>query len=94
MAQFILCGGLFAVHGRAGLEQLSWFVPSRWAFAMAAATVNLNKISEPQDTDPLWNHTQAVWTQDAVMLAVIGVTLLLVTALLLRRLDPRHSRGS
>ena len=42
MAQLVLCGGLFSVHGRAGLEQLSWIVPARWAFAMAAATINLN----------------------------------------------------
>lgn len=89
MGQLVLCGGLFSVHGRAGLEQLSWFVPARWAFAMAAATINLNS---PGSSDPLWDHTASVWLQDGLMLAVLTISLLGVTGLLLKRLDPRHSK--
>ncbi|HEY6425486.1 MAG TPA: FHA domain-containing protein [Pseudonocardiaceae bacterium] len=90
MLQLILCGGLFAVHGRAGLEQLSWLVPARWAYAMGAATLDLTRLP-PRSNDSLWNHTAHAWALDTLSLGTIGLTLVLVTALLLRRLDPHRS---
>jgi ABC transport system ATP-binding/permease protein len=44
MFQVILTGGVFALAGKAGLEQVAWLSPSRWGFAATASTVNLNVI--------------------------------------------------
>ena len=35
MIQVVTTGGIFAIHGTAGLEQIAWFTPSRWGFAAA-----------------------------------------------------------
>jgi ABC-type multidrug transport system ATPase subunit len=45
--QVIMTGGIFALNGKAGLDQLSWLAPSRWGFAATASTSNLNVISLP-----------------------------------------------
>ena len=45
MAQLVLCGGLFEVVGRQGVEQLSWAAPSRWGYAAAAASVDLRSLA-------------------------------------------------
>lgn len=90
MLQLILCGGLFPVQGRAGLEQLSWLVPARWAYAMGAATVDLNRLPTSK-ADNSWNHTVDAWTVDTSSLGAIGLTLVLITAVLLRRRDPNRS---
>jgi hypothetical protein len=90
MLQLILCGGLFPVQDRAGLEQLSWLVPARWAYAMGAATVDLNRLPTSK-ADSSWNHTVDAWTVDTSSLGAIGLTLVLVTAVLLRRRDPNRS---
>lgn len=87
MAQLILCGGLFPVHGRAVLEQLSWLAPSRWGFAMGAATLDLGAIPPPVD-DPLWKHAAATWLGDLIALTAIGIVLTIATAALLLRSDP------
>jgi ABC-type multidrug transport system ATPase subunit len=42
--QVVLTGGLFALNGTAGIEQIAWLSPSRWGFAATASTVNLNVI--------------------------------------------------
>ncbi len=89
MLQLILCGGLFPVHGRAVLEQLSWLVPARWAYAMGAATLDLTRL-RTSPADSLWQHTVHAWALDTVALGVMGVTLVLVTTVFLRRLDPHH----
>lgn len=82
MLQLILCGGLFPVQGRVGLEQVSWLVPARWAYAMGAATVDLTRL--PTSTaDSLWSHTTRAWAMDTFWLVAIGATLALVTAVLL-----------
>ena len=58
MAELVLCGGIFAVKGRMPLEQLAWLSPSRWAYAMAASTVDLNDLRRTAggDEDPLWDY--------------------------------------
>ena len=43
MLQLVLCGGLFPMHDRQLLAELSWLVPARWAFAMGAATGLLDR---------------------------------------------------
>jgi ABC transport system ATP-binding/permease protein len=45
--QVVMTGGVFELHGKAGLEQLAWVSPSRWGFAATASTSNLNVISLP-----------------------------------------------
>ena len=91
MAQLILCGGLFAVHGRVPLEQLSWLAPSRWAYAMGASTVNLNAMPRsPGGGDPLWHHTAASWCTALGMCAALAIVMVVVIVLLLSRLDSRR----
>ena len=84
MLQLILCGGLFPVQGRVGLEQVSWLVPGRWAYAMGASTVDLKRLPR-QPADRLWDHTAGAWTFDTLSLGAIGLTLVLVTAVLVHR---------
>ena len=65
MIQVVTTGGIFAIHGTAGLEQIAWFTPSRWGFAGAASTVDLNVIAPKGSTiDPLWDHTSKAWLID------------------------------
>ncbi len=44
MVQLVFSGGLVPLGGRPGLEQVSYVVPARWGFAMAASTVDLHNI--------------------------------------------------
>ncbi|MGB6457619.1 MAG: ATP-binding cassette domain-containing protein, partial [Streptosporangiaceae bacterium] len=44
MIQVVLSGGIFPLHGKVGLEEVSWVAPSRWGYAATAATADLNKI--------------------------------------------------
>ncbi|MBB2890064.1 ABC-type multidrug transport system ATPase subunit [Flexivirga oryzae] len=71
MAQLALCGGLFPVNGRVGLEQLSWLTPARWGFAGTAATTDVTKILASQ-TDPLWKHSAGVFILELVMMLVLA----------------------
>ncbi|MGX9295815.1 ATP-binding cassette domain-containing protein [Tsukamurella paurometabola] len=68
MVQLVMSGGLFALHERVGLEQISWLFPSRWGFAASASTVELQKQVDAvsgrptmQAIDPLWDSTPAQW---------------------------------
>jgi ABC transport system ATP-binding/permease protein len=47
MFQVVLSGGVFPLHGKAGLEEVSWLSPSRWGYAATASTVNLNAVIPP-----------------------------------------------
>ncbi len=50
--QVVLTGGIFALNGKAGIEQVAWLSPSRWGFAAAASTTNLNVIQFPAAPKP------------------------------------------
>jgi energy-coupling factor transporter ATP-binding protein EcfA2 len=89
MVQLVLSGGLFPVHGTVVLEQVSWAVPTRWAYAMGASTGDFSKLP-PSSTDWLWRHDATSWIVDLCALDVLTLVLIGVTALLLRRLDPRR----
>jgi ABC-type multidrug transport system ATPase subunit/pSer/pThr/pTyr-binding forkhead associated (FHA) protein len=93
MLQLILCGGLFPVQGQAGLKQVSWLVPARWAYAMGASTIDLNQLTRQMQrpADSLWDHTVLAWTLDTLSLGAIGLTLVLVTGALVQR---RHLHRS
>ncbi|TWS24746.1 ATP-binding cassette domain-containing protein [Tsukamurella sputi] len=86
MVQLVMSGGLFALHERVGLEQISWLFPSRWGFAAGASTVELQKQIDAvsgrptmQAIDPLWNSTPTQWGIAIGVLAGIGVVLWLAT---------------
>ncbi len=73
MAQLVLCGGLFPVHGRVALEQLAWLAPARWGYAQAASTVDLGTILPSQAGESLWQHTSGMWMLSGGMLLVLTV---------------------
>ncbi|WP_370110039.1 FHA domain-containing protein [Streptacidiphilus sp. MAP12-33] len=96
--QVVFCGSLIPVHGQIGLEQLAWLVPSRWAVAAQAASINLLHIQglgsdgKPAN-DPLWTHTVAQWGMDVGVLVLLGVVCSVLVARLLRRHEPEVMRS-
>jgi ABC-type multidrug transport system ATPase subunit len=89
MAQLVLCGGMFAVKDRIPLEQLAWLSPSRWAYAMAGSSLGVNYI-RLTDTDPLWDHDSGRWLTALGMCVALGVVMVILLAVRLRRLDPHR----
>ena len=96
MIQVILSGGVVALAGKAGLNQLSWISPSRWGFGAVASTANLNVISPTAGgnfTDPMWAHTAGTWLRDMGAQAGLAIIFGLLAWFRLRRLGPRRRRG-
>jgi ABC transport system ATP-binding/permease protein len=91
MIELVNSGGLFPVFDRPGLEQLAWLVPSRWAFAMGAVTADLN-VTAREGPDPLWTHDAAHYLLGAGVLVGMSLVLVVVTGLVIRRLDPVRRR--
>lgn len=91
MAQLVFSGGLFPVFDRPVLEQLAWLAPSRWGFAMGAATLDLGAIGRDAP-DPLWSHAASSWLAAALLLAGMAVGLCALTGYLVARLDPQRRR--
>ena len=78
LAEVVLSGGVFRLNGKAGLEQLAWFSPSRWGFGAVASTTNLNQVTPPppgNTPDPLWQHSPHVWLLDMGMQLVLTAVL-------------------
>jgi len=76
VVEVILTGGVFAIAGKAGLEQVAWLSPSRWGYALTASTSNLNKIFPPGPGNPidhLWDHTSRQWLINMIALAALGL---------------------
>ncbi|MBT8227173.1 MAG: FHA domain-containing protein [Dactylosporangium sp.] len=88
MAQLVLCGGLFDIVGRGGIEQLSWIAPARWGYAASAATVDLRSIMLEPPADALWAHTAGAWGWAMGVLAFQGLVMVIATRLALRRHEP------
>lgn len=86
MAQLVLCGGFIPVAGRAVLEQLSWFTPLRWGYAMMGATSDISAIALGVKKDDLWKHETGAWwlsygvicAQALVMIVMIYIRLRMV----------------
>ncbi|CAM3076294.1 ABC transporter permease [Actinomyces slackii] len=72
MAQLVLSGGIVPVEGRAVFEQLSWFMPARWGYAMAASTVDMLTILPTRD-DALWDHTSKQWLTNLGVMSGLGL---------------------
>jgi ABC-type transport system involved in multi-copper enzyme maturation permease subunit len=78
VVEVILTGGVFAIAGKAGLEQIAWLSPSRWGYALTASTSDLNKIFPPAPgnaLDSLWAHTGRQWLVNMVALGVLFTVL-------------------
>jgi len=95
LVEVVLSGGVFALNGITGLEQLSWLSPSRWGFAAIAATSDLNHIqplSPGTKPDPLWNHTAHQWQLAMAMQVVLTLVLVLLAWRRLSRTRPSRGR--
>jgi hypothetical protein len=94
IGQVILSGGVLSLAGMAGLSQLAWIAPARWAYAAMASTLNLNVLN-PQTgsgTDPLWGHSSGDWARDLVVTLGLAAIFLAITFVSLRRHGPRARR--
>jgi ABC transport system ATP-binding/permease protein len=96
VTEVILTGGVFALNGKTGLEQIAWLSPSRWGFAAAASTSVLNKLLPPAPgsmADPLYRHTSYAWLFDTGALAALGIAFALFTWWRLVRQGPGRRLG-
>ena len=95
MAQVVFTGGVIAIAGQPGLEQLAWISPSRWGFGAVASTTSLGIITPPSPgvkPDPLWAHTAHIWLLDMGMMVVLGVVFSFITWRRLRGSSPARRR--
>ena len=93
VVEVILTGGVFAIAGKAGLEQVAWLSPSRWGYALTASTSNLNKIFPPGPGNPidhLWDHTPRQWVINMIALAALGLIFAALAWWRLVRQGPRR----
>ncbi|MCH0542917.1 FHA domain-containing protein [Streptomyces sp. MUM 203J] len=89
IVQVVFCGALLSVSGTPVLEQLAWLVPSRWAFAAMASTVDLGAMVQSDlADDPLFAHSAGTWLTDMGVLLGLSVLFLVAVARLLRRHEP------
>ncbi len=94
MIALVVSGGIFSVHTQTALNAFSWLVPSRWGLAMGAATVNVKPTPGAGPVDPLWEHSAANWFLGLAALATLTLLFVLLTSMLLRRVEPRQPRRS
>ncbi|CAI7975542.1 ABC transport system ATP-binding/permease protein [Frankia sp. Hr75.2] len=99
MAQLVFSGGLVPAEGTGGLEQASWIAPARWGFAALASVIDLNKISgfgtpiNPDfPADPLYDFTSTQFLIDLGGALAVGTICVIVTSLLVRRMDPKTAK--
>ncbi|MFP3990380.1 FHA domain-containing protein [Streptomyces sp. E11-3] len=98
IVQVVFTGVLFQIYDSIGVEQVAWLMPSRWAIAAAAGTLQLQTVMPPWDpknptnVDPLWDATAAQWFTNVGVLLGMGVILAFVVARLLRRHEPEVMR--
>jgi ABC transport system ATP-binding/permease protein len=95
VVEIIFTGTVFALNGKAGLEQVAWLSPSRWGFAAPASTADLTRIMPPvpgTKPDPLWLHSAHAWLKDMAALILLGVVFILLTWWRLVRLSPGRRR--
>jgi ABC-type transport system involved in multi-copper enzyme maturation permease subunit len=94
MVQVVLSGYVVPLANNPGLKQFSMIAPSRWGFAAAASTVNLNVITPPGQgvIDPLWKQTSGNWLRDMGVMIGLAVIFALLAYIKLRTLGPRRRK--
>ncbi|MFD3545354.1 FHA domain-containing protein [Streptomyces sp. NPDC058655] len=93
IVQVVFCGALLQLDGVPVVEQLAWFVPSRWALGAMAGTIGLGAIVPgPLTDDPLFAHSAGVWLLNAGMLVALSVLFGVLVLRLLRRHEPAIMR--
>jgi ABC transport system ATP-binding/permease protein len=94
MVQVVLSGYVVPLAHNPGLKQFSMIAPSRWGFAAAASTVNLNVITPPGQgvIDPLWKQTSGNWLRDMGVMIGLAVIFALLAYVKLRTLGPRRRK--
>ncbi|MGX1881713.1 FHA domain-containing protein [Streptomyces sp. NPDC055287] len=93
IVQVVFCGALLKLYGVAGVEQLAWLVPSRWALGAMAGTIGLGSIVPGDLTaDPQFEHSAGVWLLNMGMLVVLSAVFWYIVAKLLRRHEPAIMR--
>jgi ABC transport system ATP-binding/permease protein len=91
LISLVFSGGMVSLADQFGLEQISWFVPSRWGFAASASTVDVSAVDLLAPSDKLWTHSTDRWLFDMAMLAAFGAVGTAFLRLRLRR--PSGHRG-
>ena len=86
----VFAGAMFPIDGRFGLEQIAWFVPSRWGFAAAASTVDVHAVNLLAVSDDSWKHSTGRWMADMAILIGLGVVATAALRWGLRRPARRH----
>ena len=89
LLQFVLCEFFLSVHGKIGLEQVTWLVPARWGLA-ATAGATVGRSTSLTDGDPLWKHTAGAWALDMTGLVLLATAGVLATWYVLRRRTRVH----
>ncbi|MFT2014505.1 FHA domain-containing protein [Streptomyces sp. 796.1] len=98
IVQVVFTGVLFKIYGSPGIEQFAYLMPSRWAIGASGATLDLSHVmapwdrKQPNDLDPLWEHSVGQWTIDILALIALGVACGFAVARLLRRHEPEVMR--
>ncbi|MEW1724968.1 FHA domain-containing protein [Streptomyces sp. NPDC093109] len=98
IVQVVFTGVLFQLYDSPGLEQFAWLMPARWAIAGAGTTIDLGHLmapfdlNNPNNLDPLWQHTASQWVINVSVLVLMSVALGFVVARLLRRHEPEVMR--
>ncbi|MET9603570.1 FHA domain-containing protein [Streptomyces sp. NPDC006512] len=93
IVQVVFCGALLQLDGVPVIEQLAWFVPSRWALGAMAGTIDLGRIVPgPLTDDPLFAHSGGVWLLNVGMLVALAVLFGVLVSRLLRRHEPAIMR--
>ena len=89
-AQLVLCGGLFALSGPVGLEQVSWLLPARFGYAATAATTGLQK-PPVAVADQLYEPTAQQWLIDIAFLSLQALAFFALAAWALQRSATRNA---
>ena len=76
MGQIVMCGGLFPIHDRGPLEVIAVALPTRWTYAAASATVDLNNLTPTIDQDALWAHDTSTWLGCLLLTAALTAVFL------------------
>ncbi|MBO0885535.1 MAG: hypothetical protein J2P17_35425, partial [Mycobacterium sp.] len=85
LISLMFSGGMFPLVDHLGLEQISWFVPSRWGFAASASTVDVSAVDPLAVSDKSWTHSTGQWLFNMAILIVFGAVTTAFLRLRLRR---------